>query len=85
MDITTFMIAVFCLIDDFLAGRHLRKRGPLPTLRDSEVLTIEVVGEFLGLDTDSSIFAHFCRYCSDWFPNLRRIHRTTFIRQAANL
>jgi len=85
MDITTFMIAVFCLIDDVLAGQRLRKRGPHPTLRDSEVLTIEVMGEFLGLDTESGIFTHFCRYYSDWFPGLRQIHRTTFIRQAANL
>ncbi|HSG41862.1 MAG TPA: hypothetical protein VLA72_01795, partial [Anaerolineales bacterium] len=44
MDITTFMIAVFCLIDDYLAFQRLRKRGPQPTLRDREVLTIEVVG-----------------------------------------
>jgi len=85
MDITTFMIAVFCLIDDLLVGKRLRKRGPLPTLRDSEVLTIEVVGEFLGLETESGIFTHFCRYYSDWFPGLRQIHRTTFVRQAANL
>ena len=61
------------------------KRGPLPTLRDSEVLTIDVVGEFLGLDTDSGIFTHFRRYYSDWFPGLRQIHRTTFVRHAANL
>jgi len=85
MDITTFMIAVYCLIDDRVAGQHLRKRGPQPTLRDSEVLTIEVVGEFLGLDTESNIFTHFCRYYSDWFPALRKITRTTFTRQAANL
>jgi len=85
MDITTFMIAVYCLIEDNVAGQRLRKRGPQPTLRDSEVLTIEVVGEFLGLDTDSSIFTHFCRYYSDWFPGLRQITRTTFTRQAANL
>lgn len=85
MDITTFMIAVYCLIEDTIAGQRLRKRGPQPTLRDSEVLTIEVVGEFLGLDTDSSIFTHFCRYYADWFPGLRQITRTTFTRQAANL
>jgi hypothetical protein len=77
MDLTTFMIAVFCLIDDVLAGKRLRKRGPFPTLRDSEVLTIEVVGEFLGLDTESSIFTHFCRYYADWFPGLRQVNRTT--------
>jgi len=85
MDITTFMIAVFCLIEDVLCGRQLRKRGPQPTLRDSEVLTMEVVGEFLGIDTESNIFTHFCRYYSDWFPGLRKITRTTFTRQAANL
>jgi hypothetical protein len=38
----------FCLIDDWLAGQRLRQRGPAPTLADSEVLTIEYVGEFLG-------------------------------------
>ncbi len=85
MDITTFMIAVYCLIDDFLAGRRLRKRGPQPTLRDSEVLTIEVVGEFLGLETEQGLYVHFCRYYADWFPGLRQIDRTTFTRQAANL
>ena len=85
MDITTFIIAVFCLMDDFLAGKRLRKRGPLPKLRDSEVLTIEGVGEFLGIDTESGMFTHFCSYYSDWFPGLRKIDRTTFTRQAANL
>ena len=54
-------------------------------MRDSEVLTMEVVGEFLGIDTDSNIFTHFCRYYSDWFPGLRQITRTTFTRQADHL
>lgn len=85
MDITTFMIAVYSLIEDHLAGQRLRKRGPQPTLRDSEVLTIEVVGEFLGIDTDSNIFTHFRRHYADWFPGLRKITRTAFTRQAANL
>ena len=85
MDITTFMIAVYCLIEDQIAGQRLRKRGPRPTLRDSEVLTIEVVGEFLGIDTESNIFTHFRRHYADWFPGLRKITRTAFTRQAANL
>ena len=85
LDITTFMIAVYCLIDDVQSGRRLRKRGPQPRLRDSEVLTIEVVGEFLGIDTESNIFTHFCRYYADWFPELRQITRKTLTRQAANL
>jgi hypothetical protein len=80
-----FMIALYCVIEDYLADRRLRKRAPQPTLRDSEALTIELVGEFLGIDTESNIFAHFCRHYSDWFPGLRQVTRTTFTRQAANL
>jgi len=54
MDLESFIINVFCAIDDFLRTcRHnLRQRGPAPTIPDSEVLTIEAVGEFLGIDTD---------------------------------
>jgi hypothetical protein len=76
---------VYCLIDDWLAGRRLRQRGPNPILADSEVLTIECVGEFLGIDTDTGLFEHFRRHWGDWFPGLGQIHRTTFTRQAANL
>ncbi len=87
MDLSTFIVAVFCLIDDHLKdlGR-LRARGPAPTLCDSEVLTIEVVGEFLGLDEDTRLFAYFRRrHYTHFFPNLLRVHRTTFARQSANL
>lgn len=86
MDLSTFIVAVFCLIDDRIndLGR-LRARGPAPTLSDSEVVTIEVVGEFLGLDEDTEIFAYFRRHYAHFFPSLLRVHRTTFSRQAANL
>lgn len=68
MDLDTFIIAVFCWIDQALphvtGGQRLRQRGPEPVLYDSEVLTMEVVGTYLGL---------------------RQVHRTTVVRQAANL
>ena len=52
MDLDTFMITVYCCIDDILEslyqGRPLRQRGPKPALSDAEVLTMEVVGEYLG-------------------------------------
>jgi hypothetical protein len=52
MDLSTFIVAVFCLIDDRLKKeRRIRRCGPAPKLSDAEVLTIEVVGEFLGIDT----------------------------------
>ncbi len=85
MDLSTFIVAVLCLIDDRLKGRRVRQRGPAPKLSDAEVLTIEVVGEFLGMDTDEAIFRYFREHYGEWFPALREVHRTTFARQSANL
>jgi hypothetical protein len=66
VDLDTFIVAIYCLIDDLmrqtLAGRPLRQPAPAPTLEDREVITMEVVGEFLGLDTDNAIFLFFGRH-----------------------
>jgi hypothetical protein len=83
-----FIVGAFCTIDDALRdlpAARLRTRGPAPVLADSEVLTLEVVGEFLGLDQDVAIYGYFRRHYGHFFPALRRVHRTTFVRQAANL
>ncbi len=85
MELSTFIVAVFCLVDDRIQGLRLRSRGPTPKLSDAEVLTIEIVGEFLGLDTDKGIHLFFRRHYAEWFPALGEVHRTTFARQAANL
>jgi Transposase DDE domain len=85
MDLSTFIIAVFCITDDWLKGKKLRQRGPSPELSDAEVLTIEIVGEFLGIDTDEGLYEHFRRHYGEWFPALKGVHRTTFLRQGANL
>lgn len=87
MDLSTFIVSVFTFVDDWFQTEspRLRQRGPQPTLWDSEVLTIEVVGAFLGLNTDQGIYTYFCRHWGHYFPNLGRVHRTTFVRQSANL
>jgi hypothetical protein len=85
MDITTYLISVYCLVDDWLKGKRIRQRGPQPQLSDSEVLTMEIVGEFLGIDTDQGLYNFFRRHFGDWFPTLQQVDRTTFTRQAANL
>lgn len=56
-----------------------------PKLSDAEVLTMEVVGEFLGLDTDAGIHRYFRSHFVGWFPAIGSVHRTTFARQGANL
>jgi hypothetical protein len=90
MDLETLIVSVFVWIDDALMAwqqetRRLRARGPAPVLADSEVLTMELVGEFLGIDQDSAILAYFQRHHQALFPKSTQIHRTTFARQASNL
>src|SRR5690349_8128717 len=85
------LLWVFCLIDDELKAlgltpRRLRPRGPAATaLTDAEVITMELVGEFWGLDADKAIYRHFRDYHPAEFPALAAVHRTTFARRAANL
>jgi hypothetical protein len=87
MDLETFLTTIFVLCDDFLnaLGVRLRQRGPAPRLSDSEVLAIELSGEFLGYDNDQALYRYFRSHHAALFPALRSIHRTTFARQAANL
>ena len=90
MDLDTLIVAVYCLVDELMGeslpqGEKLRRRGPDPELDDREVLTMEIVGEFLGIGTDKGLYAYFRRHYGEWFPTLLKVHRTTFSRQAANL
>jgi hypothetical protein len=87
MPLEDFIIAVFCSIEKMLQQIMtecvLRHRGFAPKLTDSEVLTMEIVGEFLGIDADKHIWHYFRRHWSAWFPKIGA--RSTFVRQAANL
>lgn len=89
MDLDTYIVNVFCWVDDCMKilyqDQKLRERGSEPTLSDSEVITIETVGEYLRLDQDKAIFKYFRSHFAHFFPALRKVHRTTFVRQAANL
>ncbi len=87
MEIYDFIVTTFVTVDDliqeFFLGRELRERGSLPKLSDSEVITMEMVGEYLGLDTDKGIYQYFKRHWLDCFSQLP--DRTNFARQCANL
>lgn len=91
MDLDTQITSVFCRIDDALKShfqkQRLRKRGPEPQLSDAEVLTMEPIGEFLGLGRDTALYRYFYfrqRY-GHLFPAMAQARRTAFVRQAANL
>ena len=87
MNLNTFIVNVFCETDDFMKNffpnRTLRTRGPMPQVADSEILTMEIVGEILGFDTDKDIFGFFRNFYGHYFPNLTC--RVSFTRHAANL
>jgi hypothetical protein len=87
MTVTDYLLHLFYLIDTEIQAMnlHLRQRGPQPRLSDSEVITILLAGEFLGIDTDKGIYCFFCRYHGTEFPALSEVDRTTFARQAAAL
>ena len=82
------LLEVFCLVDDEMQALNLgrlRRRGPMPELSDAEVITIEVVGESWKISADGDVYRHFRQYHAAESPALARVHRTTSVRQAADL
>ena len=63
MPLEGFIIWVYCWINEnmskVLGDVKLRSRGFQPELSDSEVITMEIVGEFLLYDTDKAIWTYF--------------------------
>lgn len=87
MKILDFIITIFTLVDDFCQQhfpmRKLRSRGFPPKLVDSEVITMEITGEYLGYHEDKRIYEYFKEHWIELFP--RMPDRSNFVRQAANL
>ena len=87
MPLEDFIINVYCLVDDMLKKLtneiKLRSRGFPPKLSDAEVITMDIVGEFLGMDTDKGIWQYFRTHWINWFPAIGS--RTNFVKQSTNL
>jgi hypothetical protein len=48
-------------------------------------MAMEVVGSYLGISQDEALFAFFHEHYPHFFPRIAQVHRSTFVRQAANL
>lgn len=87
MDLDSFIVMVYCEVDTIIKeqfpARSLRQRGPLPRLSDSEVITMEIVGEYLSLNTEKAIYQYFFTHWRHFFPKMP--DRSNFVRQCANL
>jgi hypothetical protein len=79
--LSDFLLHASCLVDNLyrqLVRRPVRSRGPRTTaLTDREVITVELVGGFLGLDHDKGPFEHFRRHHAAEFPALASVQRKT--------
>ena len=87
MTLEDFIISTFCLIDEKMKistqDLKIRRAGFKPALSDAEAITMEVVGEFIGLHQDKKIWQYFKQNFQGWFPKLK--DRPSFVRQCANL
>lgn len=87
MNLIDYIVYTYVFIDDlfkkFTSTFKLRQRGFAPKLSDSEVITMEIVGEYLGHTTDKAIYQYFKRHWLHFFPTMP--HRSNFVRQSANL
>jgi hypothetical protein len=87
MDREDFIIHVYCIISKFFdsltKSKSIRQRGPRPHLADDEIITMQVVGEFLGMDGEKNIWEYFSKNWIHFFPGLG--DRTTFVKQVGNL
>ena len=74
------------MVDDHykkIVTNRLRQGGYAPKLTDSEIITMELVGEFLQMNTDSQIHQYFKQHWQAWFPNLGSY--PNFAKQCVNL
>lgn len=86
MSMEDFIISVYCLVDGMLKSvvqHKLRQRGFEPSLSDSEVITMEIIAEYSGIDTDKGTWEYFSNHWYSWFPKLGS--RANFAKHAANL
>ena len=89
MPLQDYIINVFCLIDDLylelFQNAKIRKSGYAPILLDSEIITMLLIGEFLGMPENKKIWLHFKSNYLFYFPNLSNVKYKIFNKQATNL
>jgi hypothetical protein len=62
MPVEEFIIQVYCWVEERIKQLYpgpLRTRGFAPKLSDAEVITMEIVGEFMGKECDKRIWQYF--------------------------
>ena len=86
MPLEDFIITVLCLVADIYKQlpdiSQFRRCGFAPALSDKEVITMEIMGEFMKVDGGKGIWHYFKTHWSQSFPALGS--RQNFAKQAAH-
>ncbi len=73
LDLDTFLTALYTVVDDLYLERVARftnRPGPVPTLSDSEVLTLSVCAEWGQWDSERGFWRWACKHLTHLFPHL---------------
>lgn len=86
VSLDTFMVAVYTLVDD-VYQRHIAphkpiRRGHRPELADSEVLTLMLLGQWLG-NSERALLRHAATSWPAYFPRL--LSQSAFNRRSRDL
>ncbi len=74
MDRDTFIVTVYCLVDDeckkLSAIYRVRHAGFTPELSDAEVITMAICGAYWKQHTDKDLFGYFVQHYRHCFTAL---------------
>lgn len=86
VDLDTFMVAVYTLVDTLyqqhIAAHKPIRRGRRPDLADSEVLTLMLLGQWLG-NSERALLRHAATSWTPYFPHL--LSQSAFNRRTRDL
>ena len=87
IDLDTFLITVYCIIDDWcqqhLVPHRAHRPGRRPDLSDSEVLTLLVLAQWQQNRSETAFLAYARRHWRAYFPHL--LSQSAFNRRARDL
>jgi len=83
LDVATVLTTIFAYVDDYCKQHSSVRRGPLPKLSDSEVITLTLVGELLGKSSEYAQTRCAKQWLEDYFPHM--IDRSRYHRRLGSL
>jgi len=88
LDLEEPMTVLFCLIDDayrLLNPRGARRYESIKRLSDSEIITLALLQQLRGVESERSFLRDAQRFFSELFPGVAGLHPSSFNRRVRKL